>query len=75
MATKANVSSIDTTNGDKLAYYAKSQLLAEKSPHKGKKEDKEQIINAKKAANLAKNRAKAKRKAKMAKASRKKNKR
>ena len=74
MATKANVSSIDTTNGDKLAYYAKSQLLAEKSPHKGKTTDKEQVINARKAANLAKSKAKAKKKAKMVKASRKKNK-
>ena len=72
---KANVSSIDTSNGDKLAYYAKSQQLSEKSPHKGKQTDKEQIINAKKADNLAKIKAKAKKKAKMAKASRKKNKR
>ena len=74
MATKANVSSIDTSNGDKLAYYAKSQLLAEKSPHKGKTTESEQIINARKAVNLAKSKAKAKKKAKMAKASRKKNK-
>ncbi len=74
MATKANVSSIDTTNGDKLAYYAKSQLLSEKSPHKGKVSAKDQVINARKADNLAAIKAKARKKAKMAKASRKKNK-
>jgi len=74
MATKANVSSIDTTNGDKLAYYAKGQLLSEKSPHKGKDAPGEQIINARKKANLASAKAKAKKKAKMVKASRKKNK-
>jgi len=74
MATKANVSSIDTTNGDKLAYYAKSQLMSEKSPHKGKTSNKDQEINARKKANLISAKAKAKKKAKMAKASRKKNK-
>lgn len=74
MATKANVSSIDTTNGDKLAYYAKSIQLSEKSPHKGKENEKEQVINARKKSNLALNKKKAKSKAKMAKASRKKNK-
>ncbi len=76
MATKANVSSIDTTTGDKLAYYAKSILLSEKSPHKGKNADENaQVVNARKKANLSLNKAKAKRKAKMVKASRKKNKR
>jgi len=74
MATKANVSSIDTTNGDKLAHYAKSMQLSEKSPHKGKSAEKTQIVNARKKANLSLNKAKAKAKAKMAKASRKKNK-
>ncbi len=70
----ANTSSIDTSNGDKLAYYAKSKLLSEKSPHKGKEANQEQIINARKKANLASAKAKARKKAKMAKASRKKNK-
>ncbi len=72
---KANVSSIDTTNGDKIAMYAKREQLSEKSPHKGKNSNEAQIVNARKAANLAKIKAKAKKKAKMAKASRKKNKR
>jgi len=74
MATKANVSSIDTTNGDKLAYYAKSILLSEKSPHKGKEANNKQVVNARKKANLAQAKIKAKKKAKMVKASRKKNK-
>ena len=74
MATKANVSSIDTTNGDKLAYYAKSIQLSEKSPHKGKENTEKQEINARKKANLSLNKSKAKKKSKMAKASRKKNK-
>jgi hypothetical protein len=71
---KANVSSIDTTNGDKIALYGKRELLSEKSPHKGKEKHDEQIINARKKANLAAAKAKARKKAKMAKASRKKNK-
>jgi hypothetical protein len=71
---KANVSSIDTTNGDKIALYGKRELLAEKSPHKGKDAPDEQVINARKKANLAAAKAKARKKAKMAKASRKKNK-
>jgi hypothetical protein len=69
-----NTSSIDTSNGDKLAYYAKGKLLSEKSPHKRKEDNNEQIINAKKKSNLASAKAKARKKAKMAKASRKKNK-
>lgn len=71
---KANVSSIDTTNGDKIALYGKREQLSEKSPHKGKTSDKEQVINARKKAHLAKAKIKAKKKAKMVKASRKKNK-
>ncbi len=70
----ANTSSIDTSNGDKLAYYAKGKLLSEKSPHKGKEHKEEQIINSRKKATLKTAKAKAKKKAKMAKASRKKNK-
>lgn len=69
-----NKSSIDTSNGDKIAYYAKSQQLSEKSPHKGKHPDSQQVINARKKENLANAKAKARKKAKMAKASRKKNK-
>ena len=71
---KPNVSSIDTTNGDKLAYYAKSREVAQKSPHKAKESDNEQVINAKKKANLSNAKKKAKKKSQMAKASRKKNK-
>jgi hypothetical protein len=71
---KANVSSIDTTNGDKLAYYAKSREASQKSPHKAKESSNDQIINAKKLANLSNAKKKAKKKSKMAKASRKKNK-
>lgn len=70
----ANTSSIDTSNGDKLAYYAKSKQLSEKSPHQGQQERQEQIVNARKKAHLANAKAKARKKAKMAKASRKKNK-
>lgn len=76
MATKANTSSIDTSNGDKIAYYANAQQqLSEKSTPKGKIAQEEQIVNARKKANLSSAKAKAKKKAKMAKASRKKNKR
>jgi hypothetical protein len=72
---KANLSSIDTTNGDKLAYYAKSREVSQKSPHKAKESKNEQIVNARKLANLANAKKKARKKAKMVKASRKKNKR
>jgi len=72
---KANLSSIDTTNGDKLAYYAKSREVSQKSPHKAKESKNDQVVNAKKLANLANAKKKARKKAKMVKASRKKNKR
>ena len=75
MATKANTSSVDTKKGEKLAAYAPQKLATMKSGYKPeeKKVD-EQIINARKISNLDAAKAKARRKAKLAKASRKKNK-
>jgi len=72
--SKANTSSIDTNNGEKLAYYASQQKSTNNKFQSKKSDVSEQVINAKKAQNLATAKAKAKKKAKLAKASRKKNK-
>ena len=72
---RANLSSIDTTEGDKIALYGKRELASQKeAPNKTKNEHKEQIVNARKKDHLDKIKAKKRKKAKMAKASRKKNK-
>jgi hypothetical protein len=72
---RENTSSVDTTNGDKLAALGSQHKAAMKASFEPNDvEKKEQIINARKAANVAAKKAKAKKRAKMAKASRKKNK-
>ncbi len=73
--SRENTSSIDMANGKKMAYYASQQKLDPTFQSKKTDSDEKQIINARKLANLASTKAKAKKKAKLAKASRKKNKR
>ncbi len=73
--SRANTSSVDMEDGYKLAHYGKQKMLASQTEFQTTNSDsEEQVINARKAANLALAKAKAKKKAKMAKASRKKNK-
>ncbi len=73
--SRENTSSVDMANGKKMAYFASQEKAALKSEIKrGGNEVVDQVVNARKAANLATAKAKAKKKAKMAKASRKKNK-
>ncbi|WP_024955078.1 hypothetical protein [Sulfurospirillum arcachonense] len=75
MATKKNTSSVDTKNGDKIAAFGTQATAAIKAGFTPKSYEKEdQIVNARKAANVEAKKAKAKKKAKLAKASRKKNK-
>ena len=72
---KANTSSVDTKNGDKIAAFGTQQTAAIKAsfgPNDTEKKD--QVINARKASNVDAKKAKAKKRAKMAKASKKKNK-
>jgi len=72
---KANTSSVDTKNGDKIAAFGTQQKVAIKASFgPSNTEKKEQVINARKAVNIDAKKAKAKKRAKMAKASRKKNK-
>ena len=74
-STSTNTSSINEGSGAKIAAYASQYKAAEKAGYNPSEKDQgEQVINARKAANLANARAKARKKAKMAKASRKKNK-
>lgn len=70
-----NKSSVDMKNGDKLAAFGtqkKAAMKAEFGPDSFEKKD--QIINAKKGSNVDAKKAKAKKRAKLAKASKKKNK-
>jgi len=72
---RANTSSVDTENGFKIAHLGKQQKLATLAQFEGKNSnDGEQVINANKKATLSASKAKAKRKAKLAKNSKKKNK-
>ena len=72
---KANTSSVDTKNGDKIAAFGTQQTASIKASFgPSDTEKKDQIINARKAGNVEAKRAKAKKRAKMAKASKKKNK-
>ena len=75
MARKANTSSVKTEEGYKIAAYG-NQLKNEMRQEKNRAsiENGEQVVNARKAKDLALTKAKAKKKAKMAKASKKKNK-
>jgi len=69
---RMNTSSIDTTKAERLAHFATQQ----KSDFSTEQKDvvEKQVVNARKAVSLANKKAKAKKRAKMAKASRKKNK-
>ncbi len=72
---KANISSVDTSDGYKIAHLGKEKKIADLAKYSQKDVDQsEQIVNARKIAFSALNKAKLKKKAKMAKASRKKNK-
>ena len=71
--SRKNTSSVDTTEGDKIARKSKELKNAIPVSFDHKKAD-EQVVNARKGANVALAKAKAKIKAKMKKASKKKNK-
>ena len=73
--SRENTSSIDMTNGDKIARLGKQEQAVMKARFSVKSTDVEsQVVNARKLATLSATKAKTKRKAKLAKASRKKNK-
>ncbi len=75
MATKANTSSVDTKEGEKMASLAKQKINAMRAGYKPEEKSvDEQVVNAKKAVHLDSAKAKARRKNKLAKASKKKNK-
>ncbi len=70
-----NTSSVDSGNGFKLADLAGQQKKAIQGEFQSKNTDSdEQVVNARKAVNLSLAKAKTKKRAKLAKASRKKNK-
>jgi len=70
-----NKSSVDMKNGDKIAAYGTQKKAAMKAAFTPDSfEKKEQTVNARKAQNVDAKKAKAKKRAKLAKASRKKNK-
>jgi hypothetical protein len=71
--SRKNTSSVDTTDGDKIARKSREITNAIPVSFDHKKAD-EQIINARKGVNVNLAKAKAKKKAKMAKASKKRNK-
>lgn len=75
--SRANTSSVDTTDGYKIAHLGKEKKIADLAKYSQKEKDDnqiEQIVNARKVAFSALNKEKLKRKAKLAKASRKRNK-
>ncbi len=73
---RENTSSVDTKNGDKIAAFGTQKLAAMRAGFGPSDTDKkEQVINARKEVNVDAKRAKAKKRAKLAKASKKKNKR
>jgi len=72
---RENTSSVDTKNGDRIAAFGTQKLAAMKAgfgPTDTEKKD--QVVNARKAVNVDAKKAKAKKRAKLAKASKKKNK-
>jgi len=71
---RANKSSVDTTKGEKFAFFANVMKKANQTSYKKDTTVEKQIVNARKTESKKANKAKAKRKAKLAKASRKKNK-
>lgn len=72
--SRENTSSVDMASGKKMAYFANQKKVAMNSGYRDEKDQGVQVVNAKKAKNLVSAKAKAKKKAKMVKASRKKNK-
>lgn len=74
MAKSLNNSSVKTTSGDKLAHQGNQNKNPTRVAFSQDKNKTEQVINARKGANLDLAKKKAKKKAKMAKASKKKNK-
>ncbi|MEA3383471.1 MAG: hypothetical protein U9Q20_02190 [Campylobacterota bacterium] len=68
-----NTSSVKTTKSEKIAATGNQNKNAVRVAFSQEKNQKEQVINARKAANLQLAKKKAKKKAKMAKVSRKKN--
>lgn len=75
MANKSkNSNSVKSTNGDMLAARSNENRNAVRVGFSQDRYENEQVVNARKAANLALAKEKAKKKAKMAKASKKKNK-
>ena len=73
--SRANTNSIDSGSAEKLAYLStqRKNEIASAFTADGKPQE-EQVINARKATNIAKKKALAKKKAKMKKDSKKKNK-
>ncbi len=72
---RANISSVDTSDGYKIAHLGKEKKIADLAKYSQKDDNPtEQIVNARKIAFSTLNKAKLKKKAKLAKASRKKNK-
>ncbi len=65
---RENTSSVDTTNGDKIAAFGTQQKAAIKASFGPKDvEKKEQVVNAKKAVNVDAKKAKAKKKSQIGK--------
>ena len=72
---RENISSVDTSDGYKIAHLGKEKKIADLAKYSQKDDNPtEQIVNARKIAFSTLNKAKLKKKAKLAKASRKKNK-
>jgi len=72
---RANISSVDTSDGYKIAHQGKERKIADLAKYSQKDDNPtEQIVNARKIAFSTLNKEKLKKKAKLAKASRKKNK-
>lgn len=74
MSKSKNNNSVKSSNGEKLAYKSNQNKNAVRVGFSQDRYENEQVVNARKAANLALAKEKAKKKAKMAKASKKKNK-
>ncbi len=70
---EANTSSVKTAKAEKMAAFGNDNKNAVKVAYSQEKNQKEQVINARKGANLQLAKKKSKKKAKMAKASKKKN--
>lgn len=74
MAKSQNKNSVKSAGMERIAYQSNQTRNAIKAEFTHSQEQNDQVVNARKAANLAAAKEKAKKKAKMAKASRKKNK-